>query len=81
MGAARSGQAPEKKTRANFTKKPVAAEKTEEEPKIQRSAFDVLSNDDDEEETADEETKKRLRKNHKSLNWLKNTKQIERRGE
>lgn len=56
--AARSGQAPEKKPRANFNRKPVTAEKTEDKPKIQRSAFDVLSNDDDEEETADEETKK-----------------------
>lgn len=57
-GAARSAQVPERKPRHNVAKKS-ATETTEDKPKIQKSAFDVLSNDDDEEEEAktEEDTK------------------------
>lgn len=58
-GAARTAQIPDRKPKSNFTKKNAVPEVTEEKPKIQRSAFDVLSNeaDDEDEEQQDEETK------------------------
>lgn len=57
-GAARTGQAVERKPRVNAARKTNApAESAEDKPKIQKSAFEVLSNDDDEEEEPQQQEK------------------------
>lgn len=56
-GAARSAQVPERKPRVNVNRKAAASEPTEEKPKIQKSAFDVLSNEDEDDEEPQQQEK------------------------